>query len=124
MSAQHHLIRNARYFDGATLTGPATVQFDGNDFAGAFGADYHLQGAAEIDLGGDILFAGYVDLQVNGGDGRTGDFGGVGDEGRQEGSGAQAAMRLGHAPQAVTVRGRIKQDPIPAIDLQIDIARK
>lgn len=69
MSAQHHLIRNARYFDGATLTGPATVQFDGNDFAGAFGTDYHMQGAAEIDLGGDILFAGYVDLQVNGGDG-------------------------------------------------------
>jgi N-acetylglucosamine-6-phosphate deacetylase len=69
MSAQHHLIRNARYFDGATLTGPATVQFDGNDFAGAFDTDYHLQGAAEIDLGGDILFAGYVDLQVNGGDG-------------------------------------------------------
>jgi len=69
MSARHHLIRNARYFDGATLTGPATVQFDGNDFAGAFGTDYHMQGAAEIDLGGDILFAGYVDLQVNGGDG-------------------------------------------------------
>ncbi|MBE1290768.1 MAG: N-acetylglucosamine-6-phosphate deacetylase [Rhodobacteraceae bacterium] len=69
MSARHHLIRNARYFDGATLTGPATAQFDGDDFAGAFGTDHHLQGAAEIDLGGDILFAGYVDLQVNGGDG-------------------------------------------------------
>ncbi|WP_340301703.1 N-acetylglucosamine-6-phosphate deacetylase [Roseobacter sp. HKCCD5988] len=69
MSARHHLIRNARYFDGATLTSPATAQFDGDDFAGAFGTDYHLQGAAEIDLGGDILFAGYVDLQVNGGDG-------------------------------------------------------
>ncbi len=69
MSARHHLIRNARYFDGATLTSPTTAQFDGDDFAGAFGTDYHLQGAAEIDLGGDILFAGYVDLQVNGGDG-------------------------------------------------------
>jgi N-acetylglucosamine-6-phosphate deacetylase len=69
MSARHHLIRNARYFDGATLAGPATAQFDGDDFAGAFGTDHHLQGAAEIDLGGDILFAGYVDLQVNGGDG-------------------------------------------------------
>ena len=69
MSARHQLIRNTRYFDGATLTGPTTVQFDGDDFVGAFGKDHHLQGAAEINLGGDILFAGYVDLQVNGGDG-------------------------------------------------------
>ena len=69
MSTRYHLIRNARYFDGNNLTGPATVQFYGDDFLGAFGKDHHLQGAAEIDLGGDILFAGYVDLQVNGGDG-------------------------------------------------------
>jgi N-acetylglucosamine-6-phosphate deacetylase len=69
MSARHQLIRNTRYFDGATLTGPTTVQFDEDDFVGAFGKDHHLQGAAEINLGGDILFAGYVDLQVNGGDG-------------------------------------------------------
>ena len=69
MSARHQLIRNTRYFDGATLTGPTTVQFDGDDFVGAFGKNHHLQGATEINLGGDILFAGYVDLQVNGGDG-------------------------------------------------------
>lgn len=69
MSTRHQLIRNARYFDGDTLTDPTTVQFDGDEFAGTFGKDHHIQGAAEIDLGGDILFAGYVDLQVNGGDG-------------------------------------------------------
>ncbi|MBT8418500.1 MAG: N-acetylglucosamine-6-phosphate deacetylase [Silicimonas sp.] len=62
-------IRNAQVFDGRHLTPGYAVRFEGGRVA-ALGpeADVHI-GGDTVDLQGDILSPGYVDLQVNGGGG-------------------------------------------------------
>ncbi len=61
--------RNGRVFDGNRLRTGHAVRFEAGR-AAAFGpeAGIGLQGEV-VDLGGDILSPGYVDLQVNGGGG-------------------------------------------------------
>ncbi|WP_204115313.1 N-acetylglucosamine-6-phosphate deacetylase [Shimia biformata] len=53
---------NARLFDGAVLHPAGTVTFRGGRLADG-------ESETVVDLGGDILSPGYVDLQVNGGGG-------------------------------------------------------
>lgn len=63
------IIHNARLFDGTSLSAAQSVVFEGERLDHVVPDGTPLSGAAQIDLGGDILFAGFVDLQVNGGDG-------------------------------------------------------
>lgn len=56
-----------RLFDGQALQDGAVARFAGGRFAGL--AARPEPGDGVVDLGGDILSPGYVDLQVNGGDG-------------------------------------------------------
>ncbi len=61
--------RGGRIFDGTRLIDGYAISFkDGQRLAYGPDADVPDMGAV-IDLGGDILGPGYVDLQVNGGDG-------------------------------------------------------
>lgn len=61
--------RNGRIFDGTRLLDGHAIRFD-NGHVATLGpeADVPVAGL-EVDLDGDILSPGYVDLQVNGGDG-------------------------------------------------------
>ncbi|MEM1388741.1 MAG: N-acetylglucosamine-6-phosphate deacetylase [Pseudomonadota bacterium] len=55
-------------FDGTNLHSACAARFEGGVFTGLVGPDE--AGAGDVvDLGGGILSPGYVDLQVNGGDG-------------------------------------------------------
>ena len=61
--------RNGRIFDGARLRDGQAIRFDGDAIA-ACGPEGEMgDGGEVVDLNGDILSPGYVDLQVNGGDG-------------------------------------------------------
>lgn len=63
------ICRNAQVFDGEALHKACSVRFQDGILA-AFGPDIDVPaGGSEIQLDGDILSPGYVDLQVNGGDG-------------------------------------------------------
>lgn len=62
-------IRNAQVFDGKSLSPGYAVRFDGGRVA-ALGPEGEVHAAGDVvDLEGDILSPGYVDLQVNGGGG-------------------------------------------------------
>ncbi len=63
------IFHNARLFDGTSLSAEQSVVFEGEQVNRVLMQGARPSGAMEIDLGGDILFAGFVDLQVNGGDG-------------------------------------------------------
>ncbi|WP_308916636.1 N-acetylglucosamine-6-phosphate deacetylase [Jannaschia sp. LMIT008] len=56
-----------RVFDGAALHDGPCARFEGGTFHGL--ADAPRTGDRVVDLGGDVLSPGYVDLQVNGGGG-------------------------------------------------------
>ncbi|WP_424940750.1 N-acetylglucosamine-6-phosphate deacetylase [Aliiroseovarius sp. S253] len=61
--------RGGRIFDGAQLIDGHAICFEDGQRV-AFGPDADVPDLGEvIDLGGDIISPGYVDLQVNGGDG-------------------------------------------------------
>lgn len=61
--------RNGRIFDGARLLEGHAARFENGKFAHLGPDDGARAKTQEIDLDGDILFPGFVDLQVNGGDG-------------------------------------------------------
>lgn len=61
--------RNGRIFDGSTLRDGHAIRFEDGRLTEC-GPDAEIVGnGGVIDLAGDILAPGYVDLQVNGGDG-------------------------------------------------------
>ncbi|WP_432448386.1 N-acetylglucosamine-6-phosphate deacetylase [Aliiroseovarius marinus] len=61
--------RNGRIFDGSEFHDAHAVRFE-NGVLSAFGRDTEIEDIGQVvDLAGDILSPGYVDLQVNGGDG-------------------------------------------------------
>lgn len=69
MTQDRVTFRNGRIFDGSSLLDGYAVSFEGGK-RGAFGPDAEVKDFGEvIDLEGDILSTGYVDLQVNGGGG-------------------------------------------------------
>ncbi len=73
MSADNVIFRGGRIFDGVTLRTGLAARFEGGALAALSPADAAqadpADGAQVVDLGDDILAPGYVDLQVNGGDG-------------------------------------------------------
>jgi N-acetylglucosamine-6-phosphate deacetylase len=69
MSQSAVTFRNGRIFDGTDLLDGQAVRFEEGRFV-FWGPEADAPGTGRtIDLGGDILFPGFVDLQVNGGDG-------------------------------------------------------
>jgi len=69
MTRATKIFRNGRLFDGAILRDGLALGFDAGHLTW-LGPDADLAGGADvIDLAGDIVSPGYVDLQVNGGDG-------------------------------------------------------
>lgn len=68
MSAQATLYRGGRIFDGVRFHEGAALRTEAGRVT-ALGAEAEEQGGDIVDLNGDILSPGYVDLQVNGGGG-------------------------------------------------------
>lgn len=68
MSPSNITFRNGKIFDGTSLLEGQAAQFEGGRLA-RIGPDDDLPRGDVVDLNGDILSPGYVDLQVNGGDG-------------------------------------------------------
>lgn len=69
MTQRAATFRNGRIFDGFTLRDGHAIRFDEGRIT-AFGPDAEVPKDGDVfDLAGDILSPGYVDLQVNGGDG-------------------------------------------------------
>ncbi|MEM9814681.1 MAG: amidohydrolase family protein, partial [Pseudomonadota bacterium] len=68
MTAGAVIFRNGRLFDGRCLRDGSAARFEAGVLAG-IGPEAETAAEAEVDLDGDILSPGYVDLQVNGGDG-------------------------------------------------------
>ena len=60
---------HGRGFDGERLHEKASVQFDDGVLVAVTRDQEHASGHHVVNLGGDILSPGYVDLQVNGGGG-------------------------------------------------------
>lgn len=60
---------NGPFFDGTQLHQGQGARFVGGVFSGLVAQDTPHQGDTIVDLDGDILSHGFVDLQVNGGDG-------------------------------------------------------
>lgn len=69
MTASSVSFRNGRLFDGTRLLEGYAARFEGGVLSDLCPDTQCPASLEEIDLGGDILFPGYVDLQVNGGDG-------------------------------------------------------
>lgn len=61
--------RNGRIFDGARLLERQAVRFESGHLCFHGPEEEIARSDNEVDLGEDILFPGFVDLQVNGGDG-------------------------------------------------------
>lgn len=69
MTAPPVTFRNGRLFDGKTLRDGHALRVEGERVV-ALGPDAEMpRDGRQVDLAGDILSPGYVDLQVNGGDG-------------------------------------------------------
>ncbi len=69
MSVASLTFRNGPIFDGRRLLAGHAARFENGRMA-RIGPEAEIpQAAKEIDLDGDVLFPGFVDLQVNGGDG-------------------------------------------------------
>ncbi|WP_417472705.1 N-acetylglucosamine-6-phosphate deacetylase [Leisingera sp.] len=68
MSAQATLYRGGRIFDGVRFHEGAALRTEAGRVT-ALGPEAEEQGGDIVDLSGDILSPGYVDLQVNGGGG-------------------------------------------------------
>lgn len=62
-------LKGGRIFDGARLLDGAVVEVEGGVLTAIVPEAEAQRGREEIDLAGDILCPGYVDLQVNGGGG-------------------------------------------------------
>lgn len=69
MSSAAITFRNGRIFDGTQLLDGHAARFEDGQIAFLGPHAQAPRSGENIDLGGDILFPGYVDLQVNGGDG-------------------------------------------------------
>lgn len=68
MSSEAVLYRSGRIFDGTRFHTGAVVRVEADRIT-AIGPEAAADGAEVVDLNGDILAPGYVDLQVNGGGG-------------------------------------------------------
>ena len=68
MSSQAILYHGGSVFDGVTLHQGAALRLEAGRITG-IGASAEAAGGDAVDVGGDILAPGYVDLQVNGGGG-------------------------------------------------------
>ena len=69
MTDQVLTFRNGRIFDGTHLLDGCVARFENGQFAHLGPETRSLTNGLDINLNGDILFPGFVDLQVNGGDG-------------------------------------------------------
>lgn len=61
--------RNGRIFDGNRLLEGHAIRFENENFTDLCPDQSAPETGYQIDLKGDVLFPGFVDLQVNGGDG-------------------------------------------------------
>lgn len=68
MTSDNITFRGGPVFDGVSLHDGWAVRFEDGKLAD-IGLEAAVAGADIVDLGGDILAPGFVDLQVNGGDG-------------------------------------------------------
>ena len=69
MSKRDVTYLGGRIFDGERLLDGCAARFEGGRLAEIGPVSDVATNGSTVDLGGDILSPGYVDLQVNGGDG-------------------------------------------------------